>query len=255
MDIAAKLAAVGAPHGTVVETDFQHAGRGRQGRPWVAPPGSALLTSWILRAGDDPSSAGVLSPLAALAVLRAIRALVPGAPVGYKWPNDVLVEERKVAGILLSSRPIEGELVVIAGIGVNLDPPVGEGRAGRAGLRTWRAELSIGELRDRLAAGLESIWQHYIARRSLEPGLRRELEELLVWHGERVEIELPSGTATGRIVGLDAIGALRFAREASGTVETLHMGEIVRGPRRSPAEHSGPYRILSDAGRAADEAQ
>ena len=107
-DRARALAAAGAPHGTVVTAGEQTAGRGRQGRAWSAPPGRALLMSVVLR------EAHTLLPLAAgLAVARAC-----GAATRLKWPNDVLLDGRKVAGILAEGRPQEGWAVL--GIGVNV---------------------------------------------------------------------------------------------------------------------------------------
>jgi BirA family transcriptional regulator, biotin operon repressor / biotin---[acetyl-CoA-carboxylase] ligase len=107
-DRARELAAAGAPHGTLVTAAAQSAGRGRQGRRWSAPPGHALLMSLVLR------DAHPMLPLAAaVAVADAI-----GDDARIKWPNDVLVDGRKVAGILAEGRPQEGWAVL--GIGVNV---------------------------------------------------------------------------------------------------------------------------------------
>jgi BirA family transcriptional regulator, biotin operon repressor / biotin---[acetyl-CoA-carboxylase] ligase len=104
---ARELAGRGAPHGTLVTASAQTAGRGRQGRKWVAPPGRALLLSVIVR---DPEP--LLSLRAGLAV-----ADIAGGSARVKWPNDVLVDGRKVAGVLVEGRPAERWAVV--GIGVN----------------------------------------------------------------------------------------------------------------------------------------
>jgi len=105
----AKLLAVeGAPHGTLVTADEQAAGRGRQGRQWTAPAGSAVLMSLVLRELDE------LLPLTgAVAVCEAL-------PVDatVKWPNDVWIDRRKVAGILVEGRPQEGWAVL--GVGLNV---------------------------------------------------------------------------------------------------------------------------------------
>jgi BirA family biotin operon repressor/biotin-[acetyl-CoA-carboxylase] ligase len=135
-----ELAAAGVPHGTVVTADEQTEGRGRQGRAWIAPRGRALLYSLLLRPlGDRP-----LLPLAAsLAVCEAAEELAAGLsaggeraalPVGIaaggrektpggiectvKWPNDVLLEGRKLAGILIETRPRDDWAVI--GVGLNL---------------------------------------------------------------------------------------------------------------------------------------
>ena len=113
---ARELAAAGAPHGTVVTAAEQTAGRGRQGRTWTAPAGKALLYSAIVRPLDQRHS---LLPLAVpLAVCEAAEALAPGTPCRVKWPNDVWVEGRKLAGILIEARPQEDWAVI--GVGLNL---------------------------------------------------------------------------------------------------------------------------------------
>jgi BirA family biotin operon repressor/biotin-[acetyl-CoA-carboxylase] ligase len=106
--IARELAARGAVHGTLVTATQQTAGRGRQGRGWTAPPGTALLGSWVIR---DPS------PLVSLAAGVAVAELA-GDGALLKWPNDVLIEGRKLAGILVEGRPQEHWAVL--GIGVNV---------------------------------------------------------------------------------------------------------------------------------------
>lgn len=100
------LAAAGAPHGTLVTADEQTAGRGRQGRSWVAPAGTALLCSIVVREVEP------------LLPLRAGLAVADVAGGQVKWPNDVWLAGRKVAGILVEGRPAEGWAVI--GIGVNV---------------------------------------------------------------------------------------------------------------------------------------
>jgi BirA family biotin operon repressor/biotin-[acetyl-CoA-carboxylase] ligase len=113
---AKELARAGAPHGTLVTADEQTAGRGRQGRSWLAPSGSAVLMSLVLRE-LEPGIA--LAPLAAaVAVCEAAEASAPGIEGRVKWPNDVWVEGRKLAGILIEGRPQEGWAVL--GIGLNV---------------------------------------------------------------------------------------------------------------------------------------
>ena len=117
-DRARALAAAGAPHGTLVTAAEQSAGRGRQGRRWSAVAGRALLASVVLR--EPPE----LLPLAAaVAVADAVAATLParGAAVAIKWPNDVLLDGRKVAGILAEGRPQERWAVLGVGLNVAVD--------------------------------------------------------------------------------------------------------------------------------------
>jgi BirA family biotin operon repressor/biotin-[acetyl-CoA-carboxylase] ligase len=108
--LARELAAAGAPHGTLVTADAQTAGRGRQGRAWVASAGDALLMSLLVRRVD---------PLLPLATAVAVCESLAPLEAAIKWPNDVwLGDGRKVAGILLEGRPQEGWAVI--GIGLNV---------------------------------------------------------------------------------------------------------------------------------------
>jgi BirA family transcriptional regulator, biotin operon repressor / biotin---[acetyl-CoA-carboxylase] ligase len=147
---ARELAARGAPHGTLVTAGEQSAGRGRQGRTWTAPAGTAILGSLVIR--DPPR----LLPLAAgVAVAEVI-----GPDARVKWPNDVLVGGRKLAGILVEGRPQERWAV----LGIGLNVAICE--------RDFPAEL-----RDR--AGTMGL-----APDALEPTLERLLERLERWLGE-----------------------------------------------------------------------
>jgi BirA family biotin operon repressor/biotin-[acetyl-CoA-carboxylase] ligase len=128
---ARELAAEGATHGTVVTADEQTAGRGRQGRVWTAPPGKALLYSAIVRPLDERH---LMLPLAApLAVCETAEELAgtlapdggattTGFRCGVKWPNDVQVEGRKLAGILVEARPQDGWAVVGVGLNLTISP-------------------------------------------------------------------------------------------------------------------------------------
>ena len=119
-DEAKERAGAGAPDGTVVWARVQRAGRGRRGRSWVSPPGN-LYFSVILRPACEARSVAQLSFVAALAVLDLVDGSLPGR-ARCKWPNDVLVDGGKVAGVLLESALGPGGRVdwVVLGIGVNL---------------------------------------------------------------------------------------------------------------------------------------
>jgi BirA family biotin operon repressor/biotin-[acetyl-CoA-carboxylase] ligase len=147
---ARELAAAGAPHGTLVTAAEQTVGRGRQGRTWTAPAGRALLCSLVIR---EPSR---LLPLAAGVAV----AHTAGPQARVKWPNDVLVEDRKLAGILVEGRPQEGWAVL--GIGVNVAlrehdlPPELRARATTLGLEPAAIEPILSRLLDALSQWLEA---------------------------------------------------------------------------------------------------
>jgi len=155
-DRARTLALSGAPHGTLVTAGEQRAGRGRQGRAWSAPAGRALLASLVLR--DVPALLALASAVAVADVVgpaAASRAGGDDAAVAIKWPNDVLLDGRKVAGILAEGRPQEGWVVL--GIGINVAvreqdlPPELAARATGLGLEPGAIE----PLLERLLAALE----------------------------------------------------------------------------------------------------
>ncbi|MEX0972352.1 MAG: biotin--[acetyl-CoA-carboxylase] ligase [Solirubrobacterales bacterium] len=113
---ARELVEAGALGGTVVTAAEQTAGRGRQGRSWTAPPGRALLYSAVLRPLDERH---LLLPLAVpLAVCATAEELVPGIDCRIKWPNDIWVEGRKLAGVLIEAKPQDGWAII--GVGLNL---------------------------------------------------------------------------------------------------------------------------------------
>lgn len=202
---ARELAARGVPHGTLVTAASQTAGRGRQGRSWSAPPGRALLCSLVLR--DPPR----LLPLAAGV------ADVAGVEARVKWPNDVLMEGRKVAGILVEGRPQERWAVVGIGLNVALRPddfpPELRNRAGTLGLEPDAIEPVLTRLLDSL--------EHWIAASAdevLDAVRRRDalLGQSIRWAG-----------GDGRGDGIDGDGRLVVAT-ADGTV-TLDAGEVHLG--------------------------
>ena len=117
MDLAARLAREGAPHGLVVVADEQTAGRGRHGREWVAAPGRDLLTSILFR--PRPALLQEVQFVAALAAVETISTTTGHSPK-IKWPNDICVEGKKVCGILVESHEDSQGLAAVAGFGLNL---------------------------------------------------------------------------------------------------------------------------------------
>lgn len=215
---AKRLAASGAGHGTIVTADEQTAGRGRQGRGWVAPAGSALLTSAIMRGLDRRD---LLLPLvAAVAVCEACEAVAPVA-CAIKWPNDVWVKRRKVAGILVEGRPQEGWAVV--GIGVNVTTASEElpedlretatslRRAG--GGDELAVEPLLHALNAALTARLQDAPDRILAAWRERDALRGQS---IAWEG-----------GTGTAAGIDASGAL-LVDTVEGWV-TLEAGEVHLG--------------------------
>jgi BirA family transcriptional regulator, biotin operon repressor / biotin---[acetyl-CoA-carboxylase] ligase len=186
-----ELAEAGAPHGAVVTAGEQDAGRGRQGRSWFAPPGTALLYSALVRPlGDRP-----LLPLAVpLAVAEAAESLAP-VECRLKWPNDVWIEGRKVAGILIEGRPQppgrDGSWAVI-GVGLNVAV---QPEAFPEELRDTATSIGHGATVDAAKAALDERLSHWIEQ-SAEAVLAgfRSRDAL---QGRELSWEGGSGTAAG----------------------------------------------------------
>lgn len=223
-DEARRLAADGAPHGTTVTAASQTAGRGRQGRPWVVPPGQALAVSVVLR---DLPYLGLLPLAAAVAVAETV-----GDDARIKWPNDVVFVDddgglRKVAGILCEGRPNDNWAIVGVGLNVAVDvaglPPEVAARAATMGLTPADREPVLQRLLERLAAAVALERQELLARWSAF--------DVLV--GESIRWERPgaSGGGSGVVVGIDDVGRL-VVRTGDGTEAQLDAGEVhlLRGP-------------------------
>lgn len=208
---AKELAEAGAPGGLVVTADEQSAGRGRQGRSWFAPPGTALLYSALLRPLGDAR----LLPLAVpLAVCEACEQVAP-VRCEVKWPNDVWVEGRKLAGVLIEGRP-EEEWAVI-GVGLNVAVPAGsfppELRESAVSLGTG-APPSIADSLDALNSALgrwvnrgdDEILEGFRARDALR-------DRWIGWDG-----------GEGIAAGIDAAGHLLVERDDE--VIALGAGEV-----------------------------
>jgi len=204
--VAFTLAARGAADRTVVLAEAQTAGRGRRGRTWYDEPGASLLMSVILRPRLEPPQLPTLSLAAGVAVAEAL-ARVTGLDARVKWPNDLLVGGRKLAGILLESRLTPAPLVVL-GIGINLAqrafPPDLADRATSVRLATGRTVDREALLR----AVLESLdtWRGHLETDGWEP-VRERWRSLADTLGRRVTVEGVTGVA----VDLDEDGALILA--------------------------------------------
>jgi BirA family biotin operon repressor/biotin-[acetyl-CoA-carboxylase] ligase len=218
--VAFGLAVDGAADGTVVVANSQAAGRGRRGRVWLDEPGASLLLSVVLRPRLELGRLPLLSLAAAVAVAEALVEVAGLAP-RLKWPNDVLVGGRKIAGILLESRLGPAPLVVL-GIGLNLTqrafPPVLAGRATSVALETARAVD-----RERL---LEALLEALDRRRAdLERGALAEV--LQRWRtlsdtlGRTVTIDDVHGVAAD----IDEAGALVVA-DGDGRRRLVVAGEL-----------------------------
>jgi BirA family transcriptional regulator, biotin operon repressor / biotin---[acetyl-CoA-carboxylase] ligase len=226
-DVADKLARDGVKEGVVIFAESQSKGRGRLGREWISPPGQGLWFSVLLRPPLPPSSVTQLTVVAATAVARAIR-IQTGLTPQIKWPNDIFIAGKKVAGILTElSAELDRVRYVIIGIGVNVN--VGSFPAELASLATSLAtEAGRRVSRSDLAAAIlqELDLDYARIRRSEFPALAEEWEQQCITLGRRVQIHIGDRTISGRCESLDNDGAL-LVRTDHGRLERIIGGDVV----------------------------
>jgi BirA family biotin operon repressor/biotin-[acetyl-CoA-carboxylase] ligase len=196
-----QLAREGSDEGLVVLTDSQTAGRGRQGRRWVDVPGHNVLLSILLRPRFQPH---LLVMLASLAVVDAIRETC-GVMARIKWPNDVLIEGRKVAGILIeTSHDVQGRFVAVLGIGVNVN-----GRIDEVSRQLGEQAALVAE-----ATTLEAASGSTVSREAFIASLLR--------HIEKSYIELQQEADSSHIGAVQDVSCSRVLRERwRGQLSTL----------------------------------
>ncbi len=227
MDEAARLASEDADEGTVVIAEVQSAGRGRQGRSWVSRPGNLLL-SVLFR--PDVSQLPYISIIGGLAAARAVRK-VAGLDPRIKWPNDLMLEGNKVAGILAESA-IEGESVCYAvlGIGINV-AHYPDDDAEIAGIatsvdRVAGKEVPRESLLRQLLMDLDDLYRRLPGSgHDRDNGPVDEWTQVLGTIGQRVTATFRDEKFDGEAVGVDSTGNL-LLRLDSGEVKTLTAGDV-----------------------------
>jgi len=255
-DDAHHLAEAGAPAGTLVIAGEQTAGRGRAGRLWRSPPGASLSMSLILRPQGLPlASLGTLAMLGGLAAAEALE-VATGVKTELKWPNDVLLNRRKVGGVLVETA-VAGDrlLYAVVGIGVNVgrgaEPPPetvtfpATSLEAEAGRPVGRLEVLL-ELVRRLE--LWSTWLDHVQSashvprmqlpgsdadpESVSPDLAAAWQARLAFKGETVQVETPEGLRQGIILGVTPEGALKL-RLPMGEILTVASGDVRLRPTPS----------------------
>jgi BirA family transcriptional regulator, biotin operon repressor / biotin---[acetyl-CoA-carboxylase] ligase len=214
------LARAGAPEGLVIAAETQTAGRGRQGRTWVSLPGASLTFSALLRPRQVPPSArGWVPLLVGVAVVAAVREIT-GIGARLKWPNDVLIGERKLAGILAEQDGGAGDAIVV-GIGLNV---LGAERDLHVPGATSLQAHGVAQVdRAILLAAILRQTEHWYLRWTGTRGdadgcgLRGEYVGLSATVGQRVRVDLPGGQAlAGTAVGIDGTGRLLVEARRDG---------------------------------------
>ena len=230
-----RRARAGEAAGLVLVAEEQTAGRGRQGRSWLSPPGRGLTFSVLRRPPAPTTEVSRWTWIAALAVHRTVQRLLPAPGAWIKWPNDLLVGDRKVCG-LLSEVTFDGDRIgaIVVGIGINVRapttgwPPELAGRA--TSLEEAGAMIGPGS-RDRLLGDVVADMVK-LEDRLLAEGPARLMHEvraaLAPMVGRRVRVETGGDTTRGTVLGIRDNGALEVL-EDSGSVRPLLAGDVHLG--------------------------
>ncbi len=225
---AQELARQGAAEGTAVLAERQLCGRGRQGRTWHSPAGVGLYSSWILRPALPPHQVQLLTLTVAVAVARAISAQTLLSPK-IKWPNDILIGEKKVAGILTEAEAT-GERIahVVAGVGINVNHTAAELGQPLEALAT-SLRLEVGRLVERSALAAQlfvELETWYERLRGRDPsGILDEWRRHAATLGRRVRVFLGQTTVEGTALDVTNEGAL-LVEQRNGSRTVVHAGDV-----------------------------
>ncbi|MBF8733141.1 MULTISPECIES: bifunctional biotin--[acetyl-CoA-carboxylase] ligase/biotin operon repressor BirA [Pseudomonas] len=208
----------------LVLAEQQTAGRGRRGRQWVSPFAENLYYSLVLRVEGGMRQLEGLSLVVGLAVMRTLQAFGLNS-VGLKWPNDVLVGERKIAGILLELVGDPADVChVVLGIGINVNMQSND----RVDQQWTSMKREVGASIDRnyLVAQLNQQLQHELARhrRYGFAAFQEEWEQASLWQGRTASLIAGSNRIDGVVLGVDGQGALRL--EVDGVEKSFSAGEL-----------------------------
>ena len=225
MDIAHRLAGGGEPDGSLVVAEGQTKGRGRLSRSWISPKGKGIYTSVVLRPTVQLSQVPLITLMAAVAVARAIQAET-GLEAGIKWPNDVLIGAKKVAGILTE---LNAELnrvnYVVLGIGINVNAP----KSTLPGHATSLLE-ELGRRVDRLAlartlfAHLDQLYVEFLAGRF--ESIVDQWRSFAHFLGRPIRVVAHGRTVDGQALGVDPNGTL-IVRNDAGLIEPVSAGDVL----------------------------
>lgn len=225
-----RLGDAGAVEGTVVIADCQTGGKGRLGRTWFSPAGTGIWMSLLLRPELPPEKVSGITLMAATSVCRAIRSAT-GLNTQIKWPNDLVIDGKKVCGILTESAILDGELkFAVLGIGVNVNQTEFPGDLPHAWSLAMTAERELNRegLIECCLNCLKEDYERYVQSGDLRQ-LRQEYEAHLVNLDQPVRVLSPAGEWTGVAKGINDSGDLIVLNDQGESV-AVNSGEVsVRG--------------------------
>lgn len=232
-DLAKELAEAGAAEGALVIAEEQMSGRGRMGRSWVSPQGKGIWMSMVMRPNVPIYCAPQLTLLTAAALCRSLKRMT-GLPIGIKWPNDLLIEGKKISGILLESAAEDERLkYIVAGVGISVNlSPSDYPEQLRATATSLRIQSGYPYSRKAIITDFLKEWEElydlYLLK-GFSP-IASIWESLSVTLGIPVRLITPQGELTGVPIGLENNGAIRIRREDGSVIAifSAEMGEPIQ---------------------------
>jgi BirA family biotin operon repressor/biotin-[acetyl-CoA-carboxylase] ligase len=221
-DDARKLAAAGAPHGAVVIAEHQTAGRGRGSHRWHSPAGENIYLSVVWRPRLEFSRMALFALAAGHAILRVVDRQLGGERARIKWPNDVYVDDRKIAGVLAEAVVGGAQAVVILGVGLNV---LASEFPGELGATATSLQMAGGRSIDRDQVAAQALFHIEHSCRSLERGEDATLVAELSRRDWLVGKSVVAGGLSGVAAGIASDGALRI-RDAAGAVHCVVSGDV-----------------------------
>ena len=207
---AKELAEEGHPSGTLVVADRQTAGKGRRGRSWESPTGIGIFMTLMLKPEINPNNASMLTLVAAMATTRAIRR-VTGVPAMIKWPNDIVMNGKKVCGILTEmSAQFDYINHIVIGIGINVhneDFPEEIAKTASSLYLESGQHIHRASLIETFLEEFEDVYAEYLKTEDME-GLQKEYDAMLVNRGRQVRVLDPKEPFEGKAMGITKKGEL-----------------------------------------------
>lgn len=224
-DDAKAAALAGESEGFVAQALRQTSGRGRPGRVWESQEGN-LFASILLRPHALPQQVAFYSFATAMAVYDAILAAKPTADVQLKWPNDVLINGKKISGILLESAPVENGIVdwLVIGVGINVSSCPKDALFPSTSLKDEGVDAEVTQVLEDLLKSFDQ-WHLTLRFDGFRPIRRAWLAYAKL--GE-MTVKLPSGAVEGDFAGMDDLGGL-ILRLPDGTEQTIASGDVFYG--------------------------
>ncbi|MDG1437502.1 MAG: biotin--[acetyl-CoA-carboxylase] ligase [Emcibacteraceae bacterium] len=211
----------GAGSGLWITAEEQISGRGRGGREWVSSSGN-LFSTLIFETGKSLGQSAQLSFVTSLAVRSTVEKFVFGADIKCKWPNDVLVNGKKISGILLEThQKMDGPTLMFIGIGINVNHHPDKGLYPASHINEY-ADISVSDVFNSLAENM-SYWLNVWQNNGFEE-IRQSWLKYAKGKSEQIVVRLPNEELNGRFVDLDRDGALML--DTGTEIKLIHSGDV-----------------------------